>query len=459
MNKRTFKTLFWIFGLVFTGMIYYLIFNYSSFQYIKESIFLTYSILLVCLILFFILGNIVSNYPILWSFKLRSKKLGTVVSEIEVKKKEEELEYLVKKIKQTLSYLSNEKYSDFSINYLMQTVGISKENAQNILLNIRKLKRLRTISIILGMLISIFIYFFVSSIASLENISKVILISSSIIVFLLFVLEGYLVTRMPNSFYLNLLNINQKKIIDSQKERVNKFSQLKNFNLKQDEFLNTIKDSVKFLLNQNISKSDIIDFFKKYNVNENIISQLIISAEKEILPENKIKIKSDSAIKLSLKNIEDNLKKIKEISQQVTNLEKQVIEISNKQKKLESLSSIDLSKEIKKLKKDPIVQNKIKGSGSEKVDLNKIKNLINDKSQDYEKLINYLYHLFLPLAETSSKNDVFSTLVYYGYPYEVIEDLLQRFKDKDVTFAKDKKFTLTERIVNKINNFYEFFSK
>lgn len=458
MNKRTFKTLFWTFGLIFTGMIYYLILNYSSFQYIKESFFLTYSILLVCLILFFILGNLFSRYPILWSFKFRSKNLATVVSEIEFKKKEDDLDYLVKKIKQTLSYLSNEKYSEFSINYLMGSVGISKENAQNILINIKKLKRLKTISVILGLLVSVFIYFFVSSISSLEGISKTILILSSVVVFLLFVLEGYLVTRMPNSFYLNLVNINQKRIIDSQKKRVKKFNQLKGFNLKQDELLNTIKNSVKFLLDQNISKSDIINFLKKYNVSEDIISDFIKSSEKEDLQKNKVNIKSDSAIKLSLRNIEENLKKIKDISKQVTALESQVLEISKRQQKLENISSIDVLKEIKKLKKEPIVENKLKGAGSEKVDLKKIKLMIDDKSQDYEKLINYLYHLFLPLSETSSKNDVFSTLVYYGYPYEVIEDLLQRFKDKDVVFGKDKKSNLTERIVNRINSFYDFFS-
>ncbi len=124
------------------------------------------------------------------------------------------------------------------------------------------------------------------------------------------------------------------------------------------------------------------------------------------------------------------------------------------------MSSVNISKEVKKLKKESVIQSKFKGlENIKKADPELIKSLLEKKNLEYEKLISNLYHLFLPHVETSSQNDVFSTLVYYGYPYEVVEDVIQKFKDKKIVFGKDKSTSLTDRIVNKINGFYDLFSK
>jgi hypothetical protein len=267
---------------------------------------------------------------------------------------------------------------------------------------------------------------------------------------------------MPDSFYLNLININKEKILEVKRESLEKEEKLNNYNQKQKGLLDNIQKATKFLLSQDVSKEAISNFFSKYDVDQSTISKFIEMSEKELNLEknNSGKVlfnaKSDSAIRLTLSKIHDSFEQINQIYNEVSKLQKEVSEISQRQEKLEKMSTISVSKEVKKLKKEPIMSNKYKDL--KKADPKEIKELLDKRNEEYDKLISYLYHLFLPTVETSSQNDVFSTLVYYGYPYEIVEDVLQKFKDKKITFGKDKKISFSEKLVNKINSFYDLFS-
>ncbi len=466
MNENIIKIFTWVFGLIFTGIVYYLINTLDSLNYIRESAFLPYIIILISLIFFFFIGQILSKYPIFWYAKIRNSNLKQVLSEVEIKKKEEDIGVLVSKLKQGIFVLSSSNYSEESINYLMTNVGITKEHANKIVLNIKQLKRLKTFSIVLGLFLSVILYFVVSNLSVFVSINNYILIISSLIVFILFVLEGHLITRMPDSFYLNLININKKKVLETHKAIVEKQYEIKNYDLKQKKLLDDVKKATKFLLNQNIGKEAIKNFFSKYDINDKTIDNFINSSQQEINSNENINnnivlsSKSDSAIKLTLSKIHDSFKQINQIYNQVSSLQKEVSDISERQKKLENMSTLNVSKQVKKLKKESIILDKFKGIEKIKeADISEIKELLDKKSDEYAKLISYLYHLFLPYVEKTSQNDVFSTLVYYGYPYEIIEDVLQKFKDKKVIFGKDKTSGLGDKFVNKINKFYDFFSR
>jgi len=376
---------------------------------------------------------------------------------------------IVQKLKDGIYILNKSEYPEVFINYLIKNVGISEEHAKKIFENINHLKKLKTFSIILGVVLSLSFYFILTNISLFSNIPNFVFLISALVIFILFVLEGYLITRMPNKFYLNLININKDKLLAEKKEIYDKENKIKNYNKKQSELLDDIKKVTKFLLNQNVEENAIINFFKKYDISEEKVKEFINFA-KESVEEDKtkgveptgnilFKTKSDAAIKLTLSKIHDSFEQINQIYNEVTKLQQEVFEISERQKKLEKRSTINVSKEVKKLKNEPIIKNKFKGLEKLKDNETKeIKELLERKNVEYEKLISYLYHLFLPYVETSSKNDVFSTLVYYGYPYEVVEDVLEKFKEKNILFGKDKQTSLSERIVNKINRLYDLFS-
>ncbi len=453
MYKSEIKVIFWIFGTIFTGIIYYLIMNVSFLSYIKEIHLLPLIIVLILLIFFFLIGIFSSKIPIFWYSIFKKKDLKESLTKIELKRKEEEVNRLVKKLKKSIDALSKKEYSEASINYFIKNIGLTEEHAKQIIKNIRQLRRLKTLSVFLGLFLSVILYFIVTNLDIFSHIPKIIVLISSIVIFLLFILEGFLITRMPIEFYLNLINLNKETLLNTQKEFSSKSDLLKEFDSKQKNLLDNIKNATKFLLTQNVDKKSIFNYFKKFDVNEETINNFIKISENEILKENESKnilnSESNAIIKLTLSQIQENFQKINEIYQKVSSLQKEVSEISERQKKLETLPKIDVSKEIKNIGKTKFKN--LKQFSSKKI------NSVED--EEYEKLISYIYHLFLPQVNTFSQNDLFSTLVYSGYPYEVIEDVISRFKKKGVVFGKDKKYSFSERIINKINNFYDYFSK
>jgi hypothetical protein len=490
MNKLKIKLFFWSFGLIFIFITYYLLFYVPVFSYLIENIYIPYLILLILIVLFFLIGNYSSKIPLFWYNLFWKKDLKGVLKEIEIKRKEEEIDQLVNKLKKSINILSKNKFSDISIKYLVDNIGVSPESANKIILNIKRLRRLKTLSVFLGLFLAIILYFSVTNLSLFSHMPQYIFLISSIIIFLLFVLEGYLVTRMPDSFYLDLININKKKLLEYQKEMILKSNYLNNLNIKQKESIDNIKNAIKFLLNQNINKESIINFFNKYNMSKETINQLIVISEKEInqsqesfklesISKNK-DFKSDAMIKLTLSKIHDSFEQINNIYVQVTKLQEEVLDISKRQKRLEKIAlskPINLSKninpqntlEINNQEQKPIIKNNLKdkidhsiqdiSKDLKKINSKKLKELLSKKDSEYNKLINYLYHLFLPHKDELSQNDVFSTLISNNFPYEIVEDVLQKFKDKNVIFAKDNKLSFSEKIVNKINYFYEIFSK
>ncbi len=218
MNKNIVKLFFWIFGIIFSAIAYYLIITLPSFAYIKEVQFLPFLIVLIILILFFLIGILLSKFPIFWYSKLRSSNIKDVLDEVNFKNKEENIDDLVRQLKEAISVLSKSNYSEASINYFITNIGISREYVNRIILNIKQLKRLKTLSVLMGLVISIVLYLIITNLPMFDHISRLIFLISAIIIFLLFVLEGYLVTRMPDAFYLNLININKDKLLASQKE-------------------------------------------------------------------------------------------------------------------------------------------------------------------------------------------------------------------------------------------------
>jgi hypothetical protein len=163
MNKNLTKLFFWIFGIIFSGIFYYFSKTSTSLSYINEIKFLPYVIMLIIILLFFLIGILFSKIPFFWYSKFRKSNLNEVLSEVDVKKTEENIDQLVDKLKDAIRNISKSNYSQISINYLIKNVGISKESADGIVKNIKRLKRLKTLSISLGVIISFGLYFFVRS--------------------------------------------------------------------------------------------------------------------------------------------------------------------------------------------------------------------------------------------------------------------------------------------------------
>lgn len=495
MDKNDVKIIIWIFGILFSGIVYYLIINVSLFNYLTQVKFLPLLIILILIVFFFLLGQFSSKIPFFWYFLNKDKKnLTETLDEIEIKSKEEEINQMILKLKNIISLLSKKKHKDESIKYLVQNLGLSNQEANNIFLNVNKLKRLKILSIIIGFILSTTIYFLITNLTIFDQLSRVVILISSIVIFLLFVLEGFLITRMPNDFYLNLINLNKKRILEAQRQKMeyekilSQKKKLEDSNLEQKKLLDKIKNATKFLLLQNIDKKEIFNYFKKFGIKEETIDGFVNVSLKEIQEDKDskkiLKPKSDKMVKLTLEQIKENFKKIEDISLDVIDLKKKMEDVSDKQKQIDQRqkdiddkqkeldqrqqeikkqnydlksnqnfndfsSKVDISKEIKKITKNFSSKNKS----------NNLKDAFDNKGEEYKKLISYLYHLILPEANNLSKNDVFSILVSHKIPYEIIEDVLDKFKEKNIVFGKDKKSSFSEKLVGGINKLYSRFSK
>lgn len=461
MNKNTIKTFFWIMGVIFSGMFYYLIHNAPSLKYISETTYLPFLIIIVILALFFLVGIFMSKIPLLWYSKFKKYNLDEVLDEVEFQEKNEYVDKLVSSLKKTISLLSTSSFSEESINYLITNVGVSENYAKDIISNIKKLKKVRALSILLGLFLSIFLYLFITNYQVFTNIPKYVFSLSAIVIFILFVFEGYLVTRMPDSFYLNLIKINKKKILENKKEYLSLEDKISNYKNEQTKLLSNIENATTFLLKQNISKQAIINFFNKHNISKDVIYDFIKSSEEKIKLEKKLhkfspKQVPSSMIKLSLKKIDESFKKINDLYQEITSLQDKIQALTKRQEKLEMISLIQD-------KENFIKQNKLKlPSHLKNIDVIKISKtqlnvILENKNNEYPEFIKSIYFLFLPHINKLTQNDIFTMLAYNNYPYEVIEDVLQMFK-KYGYFLKENK-NIFDKAVDKINYFYRFFVK
>ncbi|MDD3178299.1 MAG: hypothetical protein PHR26_02150 [Candidatus ainarchaeum sp.] len=456
------KIFFWIFGIIFSLIIFISINIFPKLNYIKNNIVLTLFIILIILILFFIIGLFSSKLPtFFYSFLFKkSTDFENIKDEVKKIETEKDLNDLVNRLKVVIKTISSNKYSKKAVDSLISVIGLDTYQAEKVYRNIFLLKRLKFLCILIGFIFSVVLYILLNNLDFFNFINHnfILIFGICFVVFILFFLEGILITRLPDSFYLSLININKDILINNRNNINYKNIILKKFEDKQKQNILEIKHTIKYLLKQGIHIDWIKKILKNYGLQDKIIDVFIDEAKNEILSENNNFIKKDinisdkikfATLKLSLAKVHENFVNLKDIYSKISVIQKDLDLISKKQESLEKITSSNISKDfndfIKKtneIKKDDL-KNRIP-----KMNIN-----FKDKSK-YKDYVTFLYNLILPHVSKYSEKELISIFLYEGYDYELIDDVIFKFKKNKIVFGKDK-LSKSPKIIDFLNNFYE----
>lgn len=467
-KKGNSKIFFWIFGIIFAIVIYISIKTIPFFSYLNQIMWLPLFISLIIIILFFIIGNFSKKVPFYYIsliFNKNKKNLKDLSLKIEEKETESDIQNLVSKLKNILKIISAYGYSKESSLFLINSIGISKASAEKIIHELKRLRNIKRTCIFLGLFISISVFILISYLPIFEFIKEVTILRFAIpfVILFLFFLEGFLVTRMPQSFYLKLIDLNKETILNNKKLILEKYTNIKKIKDVEKKDIASIKQTIKYLLKEGLKKEWIEQIIKNYGFSSDVSSEFVDEAIKELkeLPKDLKEIKlGNAALKLSLAKIEESFSDLKKIYSKLSELQSVVDNLSKRQKELETLSEIAIKKQLKSLSGKNSQLNKQLSETLEKpiisIDLEKLKKLGEDPERN--EIVNFLYNLVLPYIKNYSEKELVSLLLYKGYSYELVEDLILKIKNNKKKFGKIEK-SAQEKIISKINLLYNLFSK
>ncbi len=446
------KIFFWIIGLFITTIIFCLLFYLKVFS--EKFDYLSFVISLALLFIFFFIGFFTNYLPTkTYSLINKKKNLLKELEAMNIEDSDKKIEKMIKRFKEVF-YNINFSEKEKSIDILQRTIGFSKENAKQVYLTLKDISKTKYILIFAGILISIIVYLLITNLNIFLFLTETrfLPISISLFIFLFLFFKAVVISKLPVSFYLNLLVINKKQLIEN-KELISKteddFKQLLSDKEKVQE--NT-KQMVFDLTSKGVSKKDILDILDS---KQNLTFQL-----KEIImqsPESrKTTSKTDyDEINKYLKNILDKFNEIKDIDNTLINIKDKISEIKKVQETIEKINSDDWdyyknlnfsfilssSKEFEK---------KITNEIFEKIEAKRT------KQENYNQLLKDLYDSFLPYKDSFSKEKISSILISRGYSYETVIDLLDLFKKNKIDLDKNKRNFQT-RLITRINNIYDSF--
>jgi len=456
LNKKLF---YWVFGIIFSGIVYLLIHNLSFFSQIKDIWYMELALPLTIIFLFFVIGCLISKIP-KTSYLLLEKKEKTKFADIEnivnSENSSEEINKLIATIKKLVNFIIKEKYSKESIKTFVEYLGIDPDAAQKIVLHIKKLRVIRRVYWAFGIILSIFIYFLIMFIPGFHFLKGTILpIAISLVVLLLFFIEGFLIIRLPQSFYLNLLGIKDIKQINQQKQLITQKTK------RQEEHIKNIKNTIRYLLkiktdSEFIKKLLIENGFSK-QVAENILTNIIKENEIEKISSDKSKLPAtanEKITKLFLSKIHEEFLSLKEVYGQINEINKKIDVLEKRQKKInfnrgDSSNKSELSGA--NILNDPKIPN------SKQFNLLLESEEEQEKFEKYMKQIRFLFEFLKPYAKKYTKNQLESFLVSQEYKPEIISDVMNEFKKEGIEFINNQ--NIQTKVVNFINNIYYGISK
>jgi len=455
MNTRgnLYSNFFLLFGLGFTVLIYFGIKFIPVLQYLNKN-YLYLFICLILLVLFLVIALFSKKLSFL-CIKLRlclnkNKNITELSNEISVQKSKDDISKFVSKFRQVINTFAIKKYSNESIGSLMNSVGLDKTSADNVVKLVKKNRKIRKLIYILGLIVSITLYFLmVYSPLNKFIANSYIPLLIAFVIFMLFSLESILVTKMPDSFYIKLMNINQDKIIELNNKMLFQTKELENTKKEVSKTLENLNQVISYLLDSGITKSDIVEILKKYGLNEVVANDFVSKTESQANLNKSKKVPAlKNILKLSLTKIHEDFLSLKELYSKIETLNSQVTNLSEKQTKLESI--VKQKENQVSNDKTEIIKNKIKYPLPKKVpNYNKFSIENDDK---YQEMLDDLYYLLYPYAQNNTMDKFISIMVSTGYSYELATDLSEKFEKNNI-FKKKKVFL--DILVDFVNGTYE----
>lgn len=427
------KLFFWIFGLIFAAVVYFFLQKYTS-----NSLYIILSVSLVIILLFFIIGEILSHISNVY-FYLLNKNSKKAIEQAKLDEKDQKIKEIVKKLKNTIKYTVSQNYSEDSIKMLNEYVGINYEDTKKLIFLTKRLTKIKWIYWLSGLFFSIanvFLIFYIDFFIFLRS-PFYLPIFLNIIIFLLFYVVGILITRLPDKFYLEIINLKEEKIKKS-------FSKKKEiYEFKQKESIENINKIIEYLIKLKISENEIINIITQQGFSKKTAEEIVFEVSKKKVEEINVK-KNSSTEKLLLSKMYEEFKKLKEINTEIATIKETLLAVEGKQKEIElNLKQFKNTKSSYDYDSENIIVEK---------NNKKTKTPAHEKGYVFSEEVLFLYNLISPQATKYRKKEVESFLLYQNYSLETISDLMELFKQKKINFKESQE---DNKIISFINRFFE----
>lgn len=431
------KIIFWIFGLLFSVVIYFLLQRYSS-----NPTWVALAVSLVIIFLFYIVGEILSHISGLYFYNLKNKNSNDILNFAKQEEEKQKIQDIIKKLKSTMAFVISQDYSEESIRTLNEYVGINSEETYKLIEITKKLIKVKWTYWIFGLCFSIFNIFLIFYIDYFQFLRSPVFIpiGINVIIFLLFYIEGIIVMKLPDSFYLRILDLKQNII---KTKNINRKESLEK---KQQLSVNSIKNAIKYLIKMNITKEKITEIIIDQGFSKKAAEEIINQINQEQLDKTaKLPIKKNGAIeRLFLSKIHDEFLNLKAVNSEINEIKENLSKVEEKQKEIE--------KNIKSLKTTKIFPGMLNTKETTGRKTNSKNEVSAEEGYKYSKEVYFLYNLILPQAPKYKKEDVESFLLYQNYSLETVEDLMELLKQNNIKFKKDKH---ENKIISFINKIFE----
>jgi SOS response regulatory protein OraA/RecX len=445
------RVFFWILSVLFSSLLFAVLYFFDFFG-INSSF--PFNISFIILVGLFFLGVFSPKITMkIYSIISRTENELKKIFNSELSDTEKNTEQMISRYKE-IFYNLNFGEKQKSIEVIQRTIGFSKESAIKVYSILKEITRTKFLITVAGFLVGIIVYVLFTNLSFFEVIknTKLFPIAISLILIFMFYFESIIASKLPASFYLNILNINQKQLLENKKDINKKEENLTNlFNVRDDK-RKKLKSVVTELTKKGVKKEDIIEILASKGINDYKTKEIIMEA-REDWSTTKLKTNFDDVAK-DIKIITDFHNEIKNIEQELLNLKKNIVEIKIVQETIEKINSDDWDYYKHMQFSDVLKSNAFEKVQNEDI-INKI-HLRREVKSDYGQIINELYNTFLPSVNTLSKDKISSILISKGYSYEIVTDLLDKFKQNKVVF-KTNNNRFQDKLISKINNLYESF--
>lgn len=460
------KIFLWLFGLIFSVIVYFLlkgnyIFDASSNPYVPMAISL------VIFLLFFGVGIFVSQISSIFYLVLsKSKDLKEVQKIANSEQSEKNLKLIIKNIRKIVNYILIKNYSKESVKALSDYIGLDNEATERLVKIIKETTKIRFIYWIIGIISSSLNMVLIYSLDMFEFLRTPIIvpISVSLIIYLLFFIEGFLILRLPQHVYLDVLKITEKSKEERQTNLNKKKEELNKKESIQKKSIQNIRNTIKYLIEIGANRDWILDLLVSNGFSKNVAQDIMF----EIIKENikgkemyKSEVKELREMKktkeLLVKKMAEDFNNLRDIYQEVSTLKNFVslledseIKVENfREKKIDykslNISEVkttdDMAANINDMKKRrdyaniPVADD---SKATRRITAQEAKeNLPKNTSTDHQ--INFLYVLIRPYANKYTREELQSMMLSLGYSVAMIDDVLILLEQNGIDFKQDEK--------------------
>ncbi|HNW05717.1 MAG TPA: hypothetical protein PK655_03365 [archaeon] len=474
--KDTKKIFLWIFGLIFSGIVYFILKNNYIFDTSKHP-YIPLAISLVVFLLFFGVGIFVSQISNIFYLVLsKSKDLNEVQKIARDEQKEKQLKQITKNIRRIVNYILFKNYSKESIKALSDYIGLDSEATERLIKIIKETTKIRFVYWIIGIILSSLnmVLIYSLDIFVFLRTPMIIPVTVSLVIYMLFFVEGFLILRLPKHVYLDVLKITEKSkeerkyALEKNKEELNKKESI------QKKSIQNIRNTIKYLIEIGANRDWILDLLVSNGFSKEVAQDIMFDIIKEGIKEKELykaeirEIKNMQKTKeLFVKKMLEDFNNLRKIYQEVSYLKNFVSNLEDKEVKVDSFrekqvsyktfdipnikQTEEMSASINEMKKRRDYANiPVDATNGSRITAQEAMASL-PKNESSNQDINFLYVLIRPYANKYTREELQSMMLSLGYSVAMIDDVLILLEQNGIDFKQDEKgvFTFVGNIIDK----------